>query len=467
MYGTNASYLFTLIGLSTIFHNNALKIKGLLLFFVIVYHGFLFYSLKHEPVNLRDSIEYINSASNFSTEANFYAGPQSTERDFRLYSKRTPIYPLVLHGIYSLHLHRNFIYLLQIFIGLSSIFMAFIFMARFFKNSGLAFLLLTIFLLFTPSQFIYSQFIMADLWLQFFVMLCILSYFQFHKTQQYGWLISLLIFSTCAALTKPVFLLASFAIGLFCLLHFIKTKKYRWVILFSLIPFLSWALVCNKNKKLTGVLHYSSIGYINLLHYNTNLYLQASQGKEEAAKILEPLMIVPHSKSEFKKNYDQVNETCKQIIISNGMGYTFFHLKGMVYFFLDPGRFDLYQFFKIEEDTSKGFLNQKPRRNELIAQVKNHPFIWLYLGLIFCFNILKTIGFLGFLWQYRNHNLAIVVSCVVFYIAFLTGPLGASRFALPVGLIVMGGAAIFYSDQYERCIRKISEFKSKRVTNQN
>ncbi len=451
--------------LSTLFHKNSLNIKWILLFFVIVYHGFLFYSLKHQPVNLRDSVEYLNSASSFEDEANFYAGPPSADRDYRLYSKRTPLYPLVLHSLNKLHLHRNYIYLLQLFLGLSSILLTFIFISHFVKKTFFPYLFLSIFLIFTPSQFIYSQFIMADLWLQFFVMLVLFSYLQFHKTQRIAWLIGIVIWSTLAALTKPVFLLASFGCSLVFVWHIIKNKRKQWVVLVALVPFLSWGLICNQNNKWTGVFHYSSIGYINLLHYNTNLYLQSAIGPSEASKKLEPLMLVPHSKIEFKKQYNQTNEVCKQVIVSNFFGYTLFHLKGMAYFFLDPGRFDLYQFFRVIDTNTEGFLNQKPGFGQIQAHFKRHPKLWVYLGLIFCFNLLKTIGFLGFILIHRKNKVIILAAMLVFYIAFLTGPLGASRFALPVALIAMCAAAIFYANLCVKFLQRQSELKSKKITN--
>ena len=173
-------------------------------------------------------------------------------------------------------------------------------------------------------------------------------------------------------------------------------------------------------------------------------------GKTEREKLLNPLMIVPHTKNEFKKNYNDVNRVCKNVLLSHFVGYSLFHAKGMVYFFLDPGRFDLYNFFRIEEGNSNGFLHKGADENRLRSMYNAHPKITISLAFIFLINILKTLGFIGFIWVQRKNMIVLIGALLVFYIAFLTGPLGASRFALPVELIIMCFAAGFYGRLLER-----------------
>ena len=437
-------------GLTSIFENDSKKTRILLILFLIVYHLAFFYSLSNQPVLLRDSEEYISSSKSFEINDNFYSGPRSTEVDYRLFSKRTPFYPVVLYGFRSLNLHLNFVYLLQLFLGLFNIYLALILLKQLVTKPSLAYIFLAFFILLTPSQFIYSQFIMADLWLQSFIMICIVSFAFYLKSQNSIWLIWLLLFSTLAALTKPIFLFASFGIAVFCLYILIKQKHRKLLTVLSILPFLSWFTICKQNEKLTGVFHYSSIGYINLLHYNTNLYLNQAIGKAETERLLEPLMIVPHTKHEFKQNYTQVNNVCKEALLYHIGGYFLYHSKGVAYFFLDPGRFDLYNFFRIEEGNSTGFLHKGANGNRLKSMFNEHPVVSVSLVLIFIVNILKTLGFIGFLWVQRKNRLVWAAAIVVFYIALLTGPLGASRFALPVELIVICYASLFFAELFQK-----------------
>ena len=192
--------------------------------------------------------------------------------------------------------------------------------------------------------------------------------------------------------------------------------------------------------------HYSSIGSINLLHYNTNLFLTKTIGKVEADKRLEPLMIVPHNKLQFVKNYKAVNKECRNAILENVIAYTFFHFKGILYFFIDPGRFDIYNFFRLEDSKVNGFLNSKANKNQIVYMWQNNPKSTLLLLFLLIVKVIKTIGFIGFLLNFKKSWSLLIVGSLVFYIAILTGPLGASRFALPVELIIISFAAVYYSN---------------------
>jgi len=291
-------------------------------------------------------------------------------------------------------------------------------------------------------------------------MLTALSLLKYLQNPNIQWMIALIIFSTLAALTKPVFLLASFALALLCGYHVIKSTKKYWLIL-CFTPFVSWYGISKMNKRLTGVFHYSSIGYINLLHYNTNLFLVAKYGNAEAAKQLEPLMITPGSKTEFKKNYRDVNERCKEILFKNGFSYTIYHLKGVLYFFLDPGRFDLYNFFRLETNNSQGFLHKGTSFQKVKGIFGAQPVIAILLLLVFIGNLLKTIGFLGFIWINRSKKSVLFLAALVFYVALLTGPLGASRFALPVSLIIIIMATVFYKTLWDARVKRLKSSESK------
>ena len=139
-------------GLTSIFENDSKKIRIILVLFLIVYHFVLFFSLSNQPVLLRDSEEYISSSKSFEINKTFYAGPQSAEVDYRLYSKRTPFYPIVLYTFRSLNLHLNFVYLLQLFLGLFNIYLALILLKQLIKKHSLAYIFLAFFILLTPSQ---------------------------------------------------------------------------------------------------------------------------------------------------------------------------------------------------------------------------------------------------------------------------------------------------------------------------
>ena len=63
------------------------------------------------------------------------------------------------------------------------------------------------------------------------------------------------------------------------------------------------------------------------------------------------------------------------------------------------------------------------------------------LVLIALFKLIKVTGFLFYLFQ-KNEQLQLRIFLVILvgYLALVTGPLGASRFLLPVELLIIGGA---------------------------
>ena len=64
------------------------------------------------------------------------------------------------------------------------------------------------------------------------------------------------------------------------------------------------------------------------------------------------------------------------------------------------------------------------------------------LVLIFLFKVLKIIGFLLYLFRSTQSSMfRLLLFGLVAYLALVTGPLGASRFILPVELLIIGAAS--------------------------
>lgn len=419
--------------------------KNILFLFLVLYQVFLVYNFVHGHVYLQDSAEYVQSARSFETEGNFYSGSPENERDYRMYSKRTPLYPLILYFISRSGISDSYIYVIQAFLGLFNIYLFYRFLAVFGVRKTVGHLILAIFILFTPAQFIYSQFIMADLWLQTWVMLLLFSALKFYKKPDLKWTICLLLLISTAPFLKPVFLPAGIALGFLIPIYLIYKKKIKLYILLSVLPFLFFYAWSAQNWNRTGVFHFSSIGYINLLHYNTNLLIHKNPKQIKNAQRLNELMIVPHSKAEFSQNYAEVNRFCKEVLFENAGSYALFHSKGILFFFLDPGRFDLFNFFRVENNNSQGFLHKGKNANKLKEIYSVQPLLFWLLLLVFIVKIVKSVGFIGYILKNYRNPAVIAGVFLVFYIAILTGPLGASRFYLPVEGIVMVYATLFYS----------------------
>ena len=81
------------------------------------------------------------------------------------------------------------------------------------------------------------------------------------------------------------------------------------------------------------------------------------------------------------------------------------------------------------------------------------PWLWGILITVFLFNLIKIASYIFFLAKVKGCLPAkILLSCGIVFIALATGPLGVSRYALPVvPLILIGGSLAFTQDK-ERSI---------------
>ncbi|WP_299520932.1 hypothetical protein [Winogradskyella sp.] len=121
------------------------------------------------------------------------------------------------------------------------------------------------------------------------------------------------------------------------------------------------------------------------------------------------------------------------------LSYLVFHAKGAVRIFIDPGRFDMVNFFKLNSDVKNevGLLKQinEGGLKSAIDYLKTQPLlIIICFNLVLLFNLIKFLGFLWFLIRKLKQSKLIIwiIFGFILYIAGLTGPLGASRFIIPV-----------------------------------
>jgi hypothetical protein len=174
--------------------------------------------------------------------------------------------------------------------------------------------------------------------------------------------------------------------------------------------------------------------------------------KKEGAEKAELKVDAIHDEAKTITDYNAqakfIKGATKDILVDNFFAYSWYHAKGCLFFFLDPGRFDLSSFFGMEGKTEDGLLHQKNKAGDggIISKLKQQPILLLLsLGLIFFFNVIKIIGLLGFAFKKSIAlDVKIIALGIIAYLAFLTGPLGASRFALPVLMLVLFACLILW-----------------------
>jgi hypothetical protein len=285
---------------------------------------------------------------------------------------------------------------------------------------------------------IYANFVMTEILFQslFLGMVWFLWKFVEKPSRKsmlvYGSLLSV------AILLKPVMYVFA-GVNLFILGWLIFRKKRHFSMLYAaILPILIVMTVGLWNQQRTGVLHYSSIQQINLLQYNAYYTLVNSDGTEVAEATINQITDVADTMSHYPDRYAFIQSSAIDILKSHLPAYMKLHLKGMANFFIDPGRFDLYSFFGLEEREGKGqgllFHYSESGYRGIFSYLGKQPVLLLFwLVLIALGNLIKLLATVRFAFlKCISLEKRLLLLVFVGYLAGVTGPLGASRFAVPL-----------------------------------
>ena len=446
--------------LRSFFDKNMLrKYRFEILFVLVVHLGFMGFQLTSQHFLLDDSSEYIAAADHLLHDGMLYCGDTTDPIDPALYTKRPPAYPLFL--ILTRAWTRSFVplILLQMLLSMFSL----LAMLKIFQPERRSRILVTLFTILYPAQFIYANLVMSEILFQFSLMmaaLCLLRYIQTERIRIL-WLYQFMII--LGIMTKPVlypFILLNIVLFLFLYYRY----RQRLVIISSLIPVVFVIIYAGINQQRTGYFHVSSIQQTNLIDYNLYYFLMKEEGEEFAQATLDSIRGNCNMESDFSKKASCLSEAATSYFRKDIIDYGVFHLKGMARYFIDPGRFDLYHFFNVEPTGGKGFLHHLNKGG--ISAALNYLMeqgitMILLLLLIAFFNLLRLIGFVLFLFNRRVDILfRLFLLFLAGYMAFATGPLGASRFMLPIVMLLSGAAAMQYGGWInQRLVKKRHETK--------
>jgi hypothetical protein len=181
------------------------------------------------------------------------------------------------------------------------------------------------------------------------------------------------------------------------------------------------------------------------------------EGSDAAAAEVDRLYAVCDPQMGYAEKNRCLQQGVKEKVLERPLKYGLFHLKGSLRYFIDPGRFDLVTFFNWEQPDSGGFLqklNQEGLKGAFSFLKQQGLGMLALLVLIALFKLVKISGFMLFLFRDRDMlPFKIFLAILVGYLAFVTGPLGASRFLLPVELLLIGAAVQGW------CSLKLKDFK--------
>lgn len=385
---------------------------------------------------LQDSKEYLFAAHNLRESHTLYAWDLDEAYNPGWLTKRPFLYPTILAlagyascGSGSLFLFIT--YLLQNLCSLLSISLALKIAKRY--RDPLPPVYSVLFLLLSLSQMIYANLIMTEIWLQ--LCLVVIAYLLLVKpfTQRTILYTSLLLIASMAL--KPVMMFTAFCFPVYYLLRAFRKLKVV-TMLVALLPLLFYFSSCKVNEVRTGYYHYSSISNYNLLHYNTYAMLLNKYGMHAADSMVDSITAGSLRKPSYASQQIFVKQQCTELIKGHFWLYTYLHVRGMALCLLDPGRFDITQFFGLPHTENLIYeTNQQNRIGKIIGIFANPPGILLLVLMLF--NLYKIYILLRFCFRSRSSNPSLsahdklLILFFPVYILFFTGPIGTSRFAMP------------------------------------
>lgn len=391
-----------------------------------------FWNLSQGPWLLDDSKEYLFAATNLVEHQTLYASDWNLPEHHDDYSKRPPVYPILLILTSALEGNYLFLTLFQIGCSLLSIWLV----SRVVSESnhdGVPWGLWAMAILLTPGQWMYPSLVMTEIWFQFLLVLLGIALIRALTTYKLKWWLTASVLIILGFLTKPVLYL--FTIVFLGIGAFAGWKRKKLVIpLIAIIPLMSVVGYMSWNESRTGYFHVSSIQNLSLLQYTTTNLLIDRYGEEKGIAKSDSILYLSLSQDTYAEEQQQLQASCMSVLTSNLTAYTWMHARGMINFFLDPGRFDIWSFFQVEED-GKGLLAEfsESGYSGVLRSLLQKPPGWLLLLLaVLGMNLLKIIGMIIFSIQNRKSTKAFVLALIILYVSGLTGTSGAARFALPV-----------------------------------
>ncbi|MDU0372598.1 hypothetical protein ACFPAF_19510 [Hymenobacter endophyticus] len=394
-----------------------------------------------------DSDRYVQAARNLRDAGLLYALPLHEEPlQLQEYTIRPPGYPvfLLLTGGAGTAF-PGLTLLLQNALSLLNLWLTLRWLAR--STGGLhpwqwgAVLLLAVL---APAQFIYANVLMSETLLQTAVVVLWLSITKLLAGQwQRRTLSRTAVAAALALLIKPVFWpFAAVFLGIGVVLGW--RRRRISLVAISVLPLLAASLWMARNQRQTGYFHFSSISEINLLRYNARGVLQAAQGSAAAEQFVRATLAAAERQPGFAAQQQYVQQHALAVLVQHPGTLVGQELRGVLTFFLDPGRFDVVHFLRLPQTAGSGLLQLLNQRSYAVAlgYLQSLP-LGLLAGLLLLLsaNVARLFLVLKFSFNSR-YPWAVRLGLVslVLYVALLTGPLGAARFTVPVLPLLLAAA---------------------------
>lgn len=402
-------------------------------FVILIHVAFFIYALqKNDFYLLPDSQEYLNQRDNLVHHQSIYQGSYREPHRWYLETRRPPLTGIILSGIFLFSESDTTILIFQNLISIVVLIATLSVLLRLYPSIHPLLLIAPV--LFFPSQFIYCNYIMAEVFFQAFLF----AGFGFLlRSETKNNLLVFFFFITLAAFVKPIIYLVWLPLAAAMVLFW---KKWNLKLSAIAAPLMMAAVVSGfsfYNFQRTGVFAFSSASESFLPDYVVLPVVHVAEGQERAMKVNEQIHFAAQACGNYPCYHKTLMSESRAVLNSYPFTTSLLWIKGMLQFFIDAGRWDCKVFFFVKPgDNPDGLIHHFMKDGLTGAFVYLHSagimeVLTTIAGAIF--HLFMTLSFLIFLSDKNYPLLFRVFACVVvFYLALLTGPIGSARYRMAV-----------------------------------
>jgi 4-amino-4-deoxy-L-arabinose transferase-like glycosyltransferase len=406
---------------------------------VLVHVAFFLVFYYSNNIYMSDSKEYLRQAYNIKNHLTLYCADLTKQINPAFYSRRTPLYGLLILISKTLYNSNYFVLVIQNIFSLLNIF-GLIRLLKEFKFDFDIRKILLVFLVLFPAQYIYSNIVMSEILLQTLIFWSLYNLYYYIKQKKQRNILYFNILLGLAVLTKPVLIYFWVPNLLFMIYLFIKNKRWTTIV-YGFIQPLVILLLTLYNYNTTGSFQYSSNKQVSYLDYSATFLLITVRGEEVGWKKWEEA----HSYLDTISNYSflvkESERIATEIILANKTEYLKLHLKGMLNYFFDPGRYDLNYLLSIKESNHTGLMYAfaKGGYGEIFAFIGRQPaFVVVYIALMMIINLLLFCSLFLFLFNRRIYfEMKIFIVTMILYMSFVSGILGTMRYKIHIYFLML------------------------------
>jgi hypothetical protein len=416
---------------------------------VLVHIVFFLLALGYKRIYMGDSFEYIYEALNIKGNFLFYSGNPALPVEPEYLTQRTPLYPLFLLSVYMFSINNWIVIVLQNLLSIFNIWYARKVLINMGYQTRYDWLLL-LFIAAYPAQFINANTIAPDILLQTFVLFYFGCFVALWQTKQLKYALWMSLALIAGLLVKPVFYpYTVFHIFLIVGIALLQKKRWQPTVGLAALPLCAVLLYNYWNYTRTMSFHFTSNQAFNARYYFYP-FISHIKGPDSANKYLQQEKKMYASIPTYKNRYDYANARGLKLLEQNYLAYIPFHLKNTMRTYIEPGKAEMDLFTgrltygRLYSKSPTGFwASWRNRRSEGMRDyITNNPSLPLVL-IVLLFNIVRLVGLIAFLFDKRVHwTIRGFVVKFSFYFAVAAGPIGNTRYFLPISLIVIGSGVM-------------------------